>query len=138
MQTNEITEDQVLRGEAVIKVEKRDGSQCNVKCKALNWAATCNVASNPNPGETMVFTVLSGTEIKGDKDEFLNALTPTALSEIAGTVLLLTNGLPGLKKAQAARNQGAQPATPTSTPSPVSSAPMVLPAPNAPDSVQPS
>jgi hypothetical protein len=115
-----LTEESVLRGEAVVGVERRDGTVVQVACKALSWAAACKVMS-AEPGEAMVFAVLSGVDKEHANDAFLNTLTPAALSDIGGVVLKLTHGLPALKKAQAARNS-AQQNLPISTPPPASCA----------------
>jgi hypothetical protein len=111
----ELNETDVLQGFKVIEADKRDGTKTKVRCNALNWAASCRLLAGGEPSETLLFTVLSGVEKPLANDEFLNQLTPEALSEISSVVFQLTNGLPGLKKAQAARSQNAPQAIPTST-----------------------
>lgn len=112
----ELTEADVLKGEATISVECRDGSIVQVRCKALSWAASLKVNSM-DAGDSTVLIVLSGVDKEQANDKFLNEITPAGLFEIANVVMQLTNGLPALKKAMAARNQP-HPAMPTSTPPP--------------------
>lgn len=110
----ELTEADVLKGECSITVEQRNGLPVQVRCKALSWAASLKVNAL-DPSDSTVLIVLSGLEKEQANDEFLNQLTPESLFQVAGAVMQLTNGLPALKKAQAARSQGASPVMPTST-----------------------
>lgn len=111
-----LTEEDVLRGSAIITVEQRDGKPVKVHCKALSWAASLKVNSM-DTGDSTVLIVLSGVDKEQANDKFLNEITPAGLFEIANVVMQLTNGLPALKKTMAARNQP-HPAMPTSTPPP--------------------
>ena len=114
----QVTEEDVLRGSKTISVEMRDGQTVAVDCRALSWAASCKVMSLGDPAELMIHAILNGVAAPQANDEFLNRLTPAAMLEVSQTVFTLTHGIPALKKAVAARNPGAQPATPISTPPP--------------------
>ncbi len=125
----EILEEDVLRGGKTIAAETRDGQTVQVDCRALSWAASCKVMSLADPAEAMLHAILNGVAAEQAKDEFLNQLTPHGMLEISNTVLTLTHGISALKKSRAASNLNAQPATPTSTPSPANCAATDSPAP---------
>lgn len=117
----ELTEADVLKGEASIAVECRDGSTVQAHCKSLSWAASLKVSAG-DPSDNVVLIVLSGVAKEQANDEFLNRLTPESLVLIASVVMQLTNGLPALKKAQAARSRSAQSVLPTTTQPPANCA----------------
>ena len=113
----EVTEQDVLRGAKTIAVERRNGAVETVKCRALSWPASCQVMSSSEIAQGMIHTLLNGVPKEQANDAFLNELTPESLNIVSGVILQLTNGFPGLKKAQAAGKANA-PASPISSPPP--------------------
>jgi hypothetical protein len=118
---NEITEEDVLRGEKTITVETRLGAMMTVKCRALSWAARIKTLDESN-SERMLTSIINGLDKDQANDEFINQFPRQGLVEISNTIILLSDGIPVLKKMAVARNLTAQPATPISTPPPVSCA----------------
>jgi hypothetical protein len=136
--TINLTEADVLKGEAFLPVQRRDGTTVQAHCKALSWAAACKVMAMTDAGEAMLLTVLGGLTPEQANDQVLNTLTPEALNDIAATVLQLTHGVPALKKRMAAGNPSAVPAMPSSTPPPANCAAPGLVAGKPDDSALPS
>jgi hypothetical protein len=134
----QITEQNILQGNAIISVERRDGKMVDVECKPLSWAAAAQVMSLGDPGAILIHSLLNGVKPDYATDEFLNTLTPESLLELNNVITQLTHGLTALKKMLAATNLSAQQAMPTITPPPATCASKDLPNANVNDSALPS
>lgn len=118
----EVSAEDVLAGQKTITVRTRRGEDARVTVRALSWrkalqASQC-FANGAN--DLGVELVLQSQRKPLSTDEFLDTIAPAWLPVIAGTAMLLSNGVDAAKKTTAredARPTSAGLDSPTSSPS---------------------